>query len=152
MKAIIPPPVVFLICAGLMWLIHTLVPSLAYDFVYRRLLFWIVLAAGISLLIAGASNFFKRKTTIHPDRKSLSKVSTLITTGAFRYSRNPLYLGLALMLVAWWIFLGNVLAVIGVIVFVVFITEYQIKPEEEALERIFGEEYLRYKKNVRRWI
>lgn len=56
------------------------------------------------------------------------------------------------MLVAWLIFLGNVLAVVGVIIFVVFITEYQIKPEEEALERIFGEEYLRYKKNVRRWI
>lgn len=69
MKAIIPPPVVFLICAGLMWLIHTFAPSLAYDFAYRRMLFWIVLAAGISLLIGGVLNFFKRKTTIHPDRK-----------------------------------------------------------------------------------
>ena len=152
MKAAIPPPVVFLACAGLMWLIHALAPSLVYDFSYRRILFWIVLIAGVALLIAGAVNFFARKTTIRPDRKSLPKATTLISTGAFRYSRNPLYLGLALVLVAWLIFLGNLLAIIGVIAYVMFITEYQIKPEEEDLEKIFGDEYVRYKKNVRRWI
>jgi protein-S-isoprenylcysteine O-methyltransferase Ste14 len=56
------------------------------------------------------------------------------------------------MLVSWWIFLGNILAITGVIIFVMFITEYQIRPEEEELEKIFGEEYLRYKRRVRRWL
>ena len=142
----------FLICVALMWIIDAFIPSRHFDFAYRQVLFWVVLVAGFCLLIAGASNIFSRKTTIRPDRKSLSKATTLISTGAFRYSRNPLYLGLAVLLVAWMIFLGNVLTVIGVIAFVMFITEYQIKPEEEALENIFGEEYVRYKARVRRWI
>lgn len=152
MKAVIPPPVVCLICAGLMWLMQTLAPSLVYDFAYRRILFWVVLVAAASLLMTGVVSFFKRNTTIHPDRKSLSKVSALMTTGVFRYSRNPLYLGFALLLVAWMIFLGNVLTLLGIIIFVWFITEFQIKPEEEALEKIFGQEYLQYKRDVRRWI
>lgn len=152
MKAVIPPPLVFLICGGLMWLMQKFAPALMYDFAYRKILFWIVLVAGSFLLIVGMLTFFKRHTTIHPDRRSLSKVSVLMTTGVFRYSRNPLYLGFALLLVAWMIFLGNVLALLGVIIFVWFITEYQIKPEEEALEKIFGQEYVQYKGNVRRWI
>lgn len=152
MKAAIPPPIVFFICAALMWLIDAIIPSRHFDFAYRNVLFWIVVLTGFGVLIAGAANIFSRKTTIRPDRKSLSKATALISTGAFRYSRNPLYLGLSILLVAWMIFLANVLTVVGVIVFVMFITEYQIKPEEEELEKIFGEEYLRYKRNVRRWI
>lgn len=152
MKATIPPPIVFLICAVFMWLINASIPTVHFDFRYQNILFWIVLITGLALLVAASTNIFKRKTTIHPNRKALSQATSLVTTGPFRYTRNPIYLGMAIMLVAWLIFLANVLTVVGVIFFVMFITEYQIKPEEEALVKIFGEEYLRYKRSVRRWI
>lgn len=152
MKAKIPPPLVLLICGILMWLAARFVPSLDFVLPSRIILFWALLVVGVLLLASGASNILNRKTTIHPDRKSLSKASALVTTGIYRYSRNPIYLGMAFMLLAWMILLQNWLSVVGPIIFIVFITDYQIKPEEEALEKVFGEEYVRYKKRVRRWI
>jgi protein-S-isoprenylcysteine O-methyltransferase Ste14 len=145
MKARIPPPVVFLICGLSMFLIHRLTPSSDVDFLYRTSLFLVVLLAGLCVLVLGAANILKRKTTIHPDRKSLSHPTSLVANGIFGYSRNPVYLGMATMLVAWIIFLANWLTVLGVIVFLAFITQYQIKPEEEALGKIFGEDYARSK-------
>lgn len=143
----------FLVCGMLMWLADRFAPSLgSLKIPHHNILFWIVFLAGLSLLASGVANILKRKTTIHPDRKSLAHPTSLVSTGSFRYTRNPIYLGLAIMLVAWVIYLENWLIVLGVVIFVVFITKYQIKPEEEALEKIFGEEYVRYKKRVGRWI
>ena len=152
MKAVIPPPLVFLICAALMWLADALFPLFDVVLSHSTMLFWIVLLAGFSFLASAVFRIIKRKTTIHPDKKSLPQATSLITTGIFKYSRNPIYLGMAIMLFAWVIFLENLLSAAGVIIFIAFITRYQIKPEEEALEKIFGEEYIRYKRGVRRWI
>jgi protein-S-isoprenylcysteine O-methyltransferase Ste14 len=152
MKAVIPPPLVLLICGALMWLTARMWPSLDFTFPYNTLVFWIVLLAGLSLLIAGVVRIMKHETVIHPDRDSLSKATVLVTTGVFRYTRNPIYLGMAIMLMAWTIYLENWLSAVVVIIFVAFITRYQIKPEEEVLEKIFGAEYVRYKKKVRRWV
>jgi protein-S-isoprenylcysteine O-methyltransferase Ste14 len=152
MKAKIPPPLVLVACGILMWLTDKLLPRFSFVFPTRLLAFWIFLLMGVLLLASGASNFLRRNTTIHPDRKSLSKATTLVTTGIYRYSRNPIYLGMAIMLVAWVIFLQNWLSVLGVIIFVLFIDYYQIRPEEQALEKVFGEEYVRYKRRVRRWV
>ena len=104
------------------------------------------------VLAAGVVNIIRRKTTIHPDRRSLAAPTALVTTGVFRYTRNPIYLGMAIILTAWVVFLESWLALIGVFVFIAFITQYQIRPEEVALEKIFGDVYVRYRKNVRRWI
>jgi protein-S-isoprenylcysteine O-methyltransferase Ste14 len=152
MKALIPPPLVLLICGLSMFLIDRLAPSFDFELPYRIILFSVVLLTGLSVLAMGAANILKRKTTIHPDKKSLSHPSSLVSSGIFGYSRNPIYLGMSIMLVAWVLFLENWLTILGVIIFVAFITQYQIKPEEEALDRIFGEEYARYRKRVRRWI
>ena len=152
MKAIIPPPLVFLGCGALMWLMSGIWPPADFAFAYKTLIFWMVLLAGLSLLIAGVANIFKHKTVIHPSRDSLPKATALVTTGVFRYTRNPIYLGMAIMLIAWTIYLGNWLSAAGVVLFVTFITMYQINPEEEALVRIFRERYMQYKKRVRRWV
>ena len=154
MKALIPPPLVTLICGTLMWLAArwSPSPSLIFEFPRNTLVFWIVLGIGCAILASGISAIFKHNTVIHPNRKALSKAAALVTTGIFRYSRNPIYLGMTIMLVAWAIRLENWLSAAGVIIFIVFITIYQIKPEEEALEKIFGEDYLRYKGRVRRWL
>ena len=135
-----------------MWLAARFVPSLDFQFEYSSILFWVVLLVGLSIFAAGVANILRRKTTIHPDRKSLARPTELVTTGVFRYTRNPIYLGMAITLLAWAILLENWLAGLGIIFFVVFITEYQIKPEEEALEKIFGDQYVRYRMKVGRWI
>lgn len=152
MKAIIPPPLACVICGALMWLAARVWPSVDFEFPYNTLAFWIVLLAGLALLMAGVARILKHNTVIHPDRHALPKASALVTTGVFRYTRNPIYLGMAVMLMGWTIYLENWLSAVGVAIFVLFITLYQIEPEEEALEKIFGPEYAQYKKKVRRWL
>ena len=94
--------------------------------------------------------FFICKTTINPrDFKGTTK---LVSTGIFRFSRNPMYLSLLLMLIAWVLWLGNSLAWLGVIIFILSINHFQIAREEAYLESKFGDEYRHYKQKVRRWI
>lgn len=152
MHALIPPPIVFLSCGLLMWLIHRYGPRLPFEIPFTVMIFWIILAAGLFVMMAGVNRIFKHRTVIHPNRKSLPEATHLVTDGIFRYTRNPIYLGMAIMLVAWTIRLGNVWAVGGVVIFVGFIHVFQIKPEEEALEEVFGQAYRTYKTRVRRWI
>ena len=78
--------------------------------------------------------------------------STLVTTGIFRISRNPMYLSLTLWLLAWSLFCGTFWGLLVVVAFVVYLTEFQIKPEEQFLAQKFGQAYLEYKQSVRRWI
>ncbi len=81
-----------------------------------------------------------------------SATSSLVTGGVFRLTRNPMYLSLLLYLLAWAAYLSNWLAALLVPLFVVYITELQIKPEERALSALFGAEYASYKARVRRWL
>jgi protein-S-isoprenylcysteine O-methyltransferase Ste14 len=94
--------------------------------------------------------FARFKTTISPLKPS--DATALVTEGMYRYSRNPMYLGLLLLTIASTIWFGTWLGIIINIVFIFLINFLQIIPEEEALLEIFGEEYGEYKKNVRRWI
>ncbi|WP_105888508.1 methyltransferase family protein [Haemophilus influenzae] len=112
----------------------------------------IVFVISLSFLIALSSviQFIICKTSINPrDFKGTTK---LVSTGIFRFSRNPMYLSLLLMLIAWVLWLGNSLAWLGIIVFVLAINQFQIAKEETYLESKFGDEYRRYKQKVRRWI
>jgi len=103
-------------------------------------------------LIAGGSvlQFFIRKTTINPH--DFKHTTQLVSTGIFQFSRNPMYLSLLLILIAWTLWLGNSLAWLGVIVFILVMNRFQIAREEAYLESKFGDEYRRYKQKVRRWL
>ncbi len=152
MSARIPPPIVFLVTAVLMWLVSRWWPAAALQLPARSWLFWVLLLSGIFIMGSGIAAIFKHKTVIHPDRASLPKATTLVTTGIFRFSRNPIYLGMLIILIAWFVRLGNWIALSGTVFFVAFITQYQIKPEEVVLQQLFGEAYARYKSRTRRWI
>jgi protein-S-isoprenylcysteine O-methyltransferase Ste14 len=102
------------------------------------------------LLILSINKFRQVGTTISPLKPN--KTSSLINSGIYRYTRNPMYLGLLLMLSSIALFLKNFISFLIIPLFILFITKNQILPEEEALENIFGEEYKNYKKKVRRWI
>ncbi|AEJ04528.1 hypothetical protein PSTAB_1247 [Stutzerimonas stutzeri] len=80
------------------------------------------------------------------------QASVLVESGIYQYSRNPMYLGFAIILAAWALALGSPLTLLGVVAFVLYMNRFQIAPEEWALEALFGESFVRYRARVRRWI
>ena len=100
--------------------------------------------------MASVLQFLFAKTTIDPLK--IEKTSQLVTNGIYQYSRNPMYLGLAFVLLAWNAYLGSLSAILGVMLFVWYITEFQIKREEENLRNIFGDAFTAYCQRTRRWL
>lgn len=145
----IPPPVVTLAFSGLMYVLDWFY---TFKISSASLIWLIVLLLSIAsfLLLPAVAQFYKNKTTVNPLKPETSKV--LVTEGVYYYSRNPMYLGMALVLLAWGVFLANPINIILFIGFIVYMNELQIKLEEEALDAIFGDEFKKYKHNVRRWI
>ena len=80
------------------------------------------------------------------------QASKLVTSGIYRISRNPMYLGFAFILAGWGVWLSSVWAMLGVIGFIGYLTLFQIMPEERALTKLFGDEFTIYKARVRRWL
>ncbi len=78
--------------------------------------------------------------------------SSLVSSGVYRFTRNPMYLGLSVTLLGWAMFLSNPLALLAVPLFVLYINRFQINPEERVLSSLFGAEYAAYKEKVRRWL
>lgn len=141
----IPPPLLCLFIAIAMYFL----PKIASYSVHFSVIVFVI---SLSFLIALSSviQFIICKTSINPrDFKGTTK---LVSTGIFRFSRNPMYLSLLLMSITWVLWLGNSLAWLGIIVFVLAINQLQIAKEETYLENKFGDEYRRYKQKVRRWL
>ena len=94
--------------------------------------------------------FRKAKTTVNPLQPQ--SATSLVVSGVFSLSRNPMYVGVAFILLAWSMYLGSSWALLGVVGFVIFINQFQIVPEERAMLALFGEEFVSYSKKVRRWL
>lgn len=105
---------------------------------------------GLALDASAVLGFLKARTTINPMRPANS--SALVESGLYRFTRNPMYLGLALLLTAWCLWLGNVAAFVVLPLFVAFISRFQIAPEERLLAARFGAGYAAYRARVRRWL
>lgn len=108
------------------------------------------LLLGVAVIALGIHQFARLKTTVNPI--DLTESTKLATGGIYRITRNPMYLGMALILVGWGLHLDSLVNVICVAGFVVLITQWQIKPEEAALRELFGAEYADYCASVRRWL
>jgi protein-S-isoprenylcysteine O-methyltransferase Ste14 len=107
-------------------------------------------AVGVAIAVAAYVRFRQAGTTVSP--LDPSNASHLVTDGVFRVSRNPMYLGLVLLLIGWAVWLGSVSPLVVPPLFVVVISLVQIIPEEQALGQRFGEQYLSYRRSVARWI
>lgn len=146
----VPPPVVALLLAALMWwLSDAAVAGLTWPAWVR----WMAVPAlviGLGFDLAGLYEFWRFKTTVNP--LAPERASQLVTHGIYRITRNPMYVGLACNLLAWALYLPNPLALLGPVLFVAYITRFQIQPEEHTLLRLFGEPYGHYMKSVRRWL
>ena len=113
--------------------------------------------AGFVFLLAGAVfgffallSFYRKRTSIDPHKPE--KASVLITDGLYSVSRNPMYLGLLLLLIAYGFYLGSLLSLLVIPFFVWYMNRWQIEPEEEVMLEKFGEEYRKYRSEVRRWL
>ena len=105
---------------------------------------------GLAFAVSGATQFERAQTTVNPRRPE--GTSTLVTDGIYRFTRNPMYVGLMLVLLGWSAFLASPVSLGGVVAFIVYITRFQIKPEERILVEKFGDEYREYMSGRRRWI
>ena len=150
MKLLIPPPIQALLSAIMMCLISRYFTHANFSLNGINIFALIFLIIAVIIIVLSMYKFRKIKTTISPLRPN--KTSSLVNTGIYEYTRNPMYLGLLLMLFSTALFLKNLISFLIIPLFILFITKNQILPEEEALENIFGEEYKNYKKKVRRWI
>lgn len=146
----IPPPLVALISALLMWGISSQLEALAFRFPFQEIVAYGFVGLGAMIDIISVLAFRRAKTTVTP--LAPEKASSLVVTGLYRFTRNPMYLGLLLILIGVALFLGSLANAVVLIAFMAYITAFQIKPEEERLAQVFGAQYLSYMQNVRRWI
>ena len=114
------------------------------------LLSYVLFLFGFGILFTAARSFKEHNTTINPIK--IETASSLVVSGIFNYSRNPMYLGMALILLGLSLKFNLIGGLIFTTLFILFITNFQIKPEEKAMQKIFGEEFLSYKNKVRRWL
>jgi len=150
MKLIVPPPLQGLICAGLIWVIATYFPQYSIDLTYKKYLSGVLFFIGVTIDLLALRIFHQSGTTVSPF--SPDKTSSLVATGIYRYTRNPMYLGMVFLLVGFTVWFGTVPGLLIIALFIWSITELQIKPEEAVLLEKFGESYTDYCQKVRRWI
>ena len=142
----IPPPVLTLATGIAMWFAAAPGPVPAWRNGAALVIF--LVALGIGLLAVRA--FRSSRTTIDPVR--IDEASALVTSGIYRLSRNPMYVAVVLVLVAWAVRLGGVWVWAGPVGISLWIDRFQIRPEERVLASLFGDAFVRYCGEVRRWL
>lgn len=146
----IPPPLVAIVIS---WGMHSVARSSPGEFLPEELQ-----ALLIGLFLSLAALFFSRswqafraaQTTLNPIH--IDQATTLVGNGIYRVSRNPMYVGLTSLEMAWACYLQAPLAFLGLILLAAYLTRFQILPEERALEAKFGQEYRDYQARVPRWL
>ena len=150
MKLLIPPPILTLLSAILMWTISKYYDQANFSLNQFNQLALFFLIVAVIIIVISIKKFIKIKTTISPLKPN--KTSILVDSGIYKYTRNPMYLGLLLILFSLFLYLKNFLSFLVLPLFVIYITKNQILPEEKVLENLFGDQFKKYKNKVRRWI
>ncbi len=148
-----PPPIVMAVSG----LIATIASQRGFNFIQQQAadvenLIWplIFILAGICVALLGVKEFNQHQTTINPIEPA--KATSLVTSGVYQLTRNPMYLGMLLVLLGWADLLDNFLAYSGALSFFLYISAFQIKPEEEVMKGKFSQEFSQYCSQVRRWL
>jgi protein-S-isoprenylcysteine O-methyltransferase Ste14 len=146
----VPPPLVVVLIGVAMAVIAWFSPAVEIGSTVRFVGGGVAIVLGGLVVVTGARTFWQHKTTINP--VDLESASALVTTGVFRYSRNPMYVGFTMVLVGWAVFLAAPWAFVGPVAFVLFTNRFQIMPEEQVMRAKFGQAYDDYRAQVRRWV
>jgi protein-S-isoprenylcysteine O-methyltransferase Ste14 len=146
----IPPVVTFLLVGGLMWGVARAAPGFGLMLPARQPLAAVLALAGAAIAILAVISFRRARTTVHPLHPETA--SALVASGIFQLSRNPMYLGLLLILLGWAVFLASSPAFAFPVAFILLMNRLQIIPEEKALAAKFGAGFAAYRSKVRRWL
>lgn len=146
----IPPVAQFLACALLAWALAKFMPQLTIALPLSACAGYGLILAGVILLALAVLAFVRVRTTVNP--LAPEQAQALVTTGLYRFTRNPMYLALALILIGGAFALSNAAALAASAIFVSAMTILQIKPEERALQTAFGDAFTAYCKQTRRWL
>ena len=144
----IPPPIIALVCA--LGILFSKPFFREYSNVNNSSISILFFLIGIACFFFAIKLFKKHNTTISPLKPE--KATSLIVSGIYMYSRNPMYLGMLFILISISIRYNIIGGIISISTFIIYITKFQIIPEEEQLKRIFGEKFLNYKKKTRMWL
>ncbi|AZU04039.1 S-isoprenylcysteine methyltransferase-like protein [Glycocaulis alkaliphilus] len=139
-----------LVSGTLGWGLTALTPGLGMSFPGQAALGLLVAALGVATAAAGILAFQKARTTLSPIDPGAA--TSLVVNGVYTRTRNPMYLGMAVMLLGWTLILGHPGGLVGIAFFVAYINHFQIQPEERALQTLFGNTFTAYCARVRRWI
>ncbi len=150
LKLKIPPLVLVVITLVMMKAISTLLPTSPTLANLPLLLPIMLVGIGGAVMVAGVFEFRRKKTTVNPMLKTAS--SALVSGGVYRFTRNPMYLGMLCILVAAALLWNSVYALLGCVFFVLYMNVFQISPEEDYLTELFPDSYPAYKARVRRWL
>jgi len=146
----VPPVAATVLFAGGMWLSARAAPALAFAIPGRIPMVIAVATIGLGIFLAAGLAFHSAKTTPNPIKPGTA--STLVRTGIYRWSRNPMYVSLLALLLALAVFLANALPFVLLPAFMACMNRFQIVPEERALLAKFGADYAAYLDSVRRWL
>jgi protein-S-isoprenylcysteine O-methyltransferase Ste14 len=146
----IPPVALVIIAALLIWVGAAFFPILNFQFQFQSLAAWVIGLSGMLACALGIIEFNLAITTVNPTKPETA--SSLVRTGIYRRTRNPMYVGFLLILTGWAAAIANVASFLILPAFVVYMNRFQIKPEERALASIFGNDFKAYCSEARRWI
>ena len=146
----IPPPIVMALFMMLMWGVSNLGLTFEISKFFHSLIIIFLFSLGVFFGLSGIYRFKKAQTTVNPLKPE--QASSLVTSGVYRITRNPMYVGLVFFLLAWGIYLGSMLSILCIPLFVLIMNRLQITPEERALKEVFGAEFENYQSKVRRWL
>jgi len=137
-------------CALLMWLVALFFPFFDFELPWRELAAGMLLIAALIIGLPAVLGFRRAKTTVNPLKPDAA--SALVVRGVYRWTRNPMYLAMLLLLIAWVCIVSNWAALAMLPLFVAYLNRFQIGPEERALQARFGAEFESYRRQVRRWL
>ena len=146
----VPPVLLVLIFAALMVFFSRVLPNLGLDYGLRSFSFAFTTILSGVISLSGVWCFKVANTTVNPTKPESS--SELVQSGIYKYTRNPMYLGFACFLFGLGLFLDNIFSLLLVFGFIIYMSLFQIKPEEEVLSKLFGNDFKKYKTNTRRWL
>lgn len=146
----VPPVVVFAVALALMWWSVVSWPSLVFELPLRTLFVMICVASSGYIGIAGVLEFRRHQTTVNPHTPN--NASTVVDTGIFKYTRNPMYLGLVVLLIGALFYWSSLASLWVIVAFISYLNRFQISAEERILSEKYGTQYTDYLTKVRRWI
>jgi protein-S-isoprenylcysteine O-methyltransferase Ste14 len=146
----IPPPLVALAFALLSYGLGRLIPLGVLTLPLQSAVAVALAGLGLVIIVMSVREFMRVKTTVNPIK--IDEASALVTSGPFGFTRNPMYLGMLLILTGVAVWLGQLSGLIALPLFIAYITRFQIMPEEAVMRQIFGDAFVAYSRKTRRWI